>query len=1269
MDGVSTQTVRDKKAWLCRSNNAAIDPDMTDKLRSCRTEFNAQYKTNINGRCVYKTSDPRAEKCRDTTIGGNSDYMYYSTLGCKCLITSDAQYNDPERGPDWCEDDTPPPPPPVTVPSCESGDEPVYQCTQNRYVCVPQDGWRFWAIYNSCNTTTTVTVPADVRNRRSVITLTGNGTVVEGEPVVFKIRIDPSRENTSWNVFYNVSAPPGDIDRFFSGPTITDYKNQRPHPRDSNGMNVWHHATARRDGTLQWHPVIAHAYRSDQPQSKNFVPVPTDWSDADKFRLSAYVEIVFPTVDDAVPENDGEITLRLSGVDLGWAEPPGGWNDPSNYTATVKILDNDSPSPNTIPPNTSTGDAIIYVTPVKPEVTEGEPVEFWVTKTRYTREPSGVFYNVSGDINTFLESTPRSDRSFSWIWARTQGYPLEMYVPATRPSQAQGVVGVGYETYNQRLRYIYRNGKWQEAHGTGTNRSASVKLSYPTVDDNIPEDDGYITLKLSPNVARLSYTFGSGWNTFIDFNINRPPPYALNVKTMPGDSRYPVEARVKILDNDAPKERTVSVTSDQSVSGVTEGPYVYATASVRVSPPVPVGESVTVPVGVTQSGDVVYDSAANTGQRSVVLRATSSPLGSAEVKVLIHDDLVDEPSGAVTFSLGQPRAGPGSRVVYKLGTPRSVTVPVFDNDCPAGQHRYANTCHDDHTRGCVASGVGFYRDHRNGDLDDHYNAPKPVCACPSGQHRHGTAACTANHLVPACSPDRDNNYYVHVNGAHVQRSIQQCACANTDTGEPQHRHTVGHRTDNQCHTHRRPACLSANPREYWRIPVSGRRDDGRHDTFTLAACACPSGEHRHGSSGACHDHTPPLCSLEGQSFHTHTSGAQDATDVRDGYVAACPGELPKIKRVGTIRVGESANNAIIRVELNKPVRAGEIGIIRVETVNGTATPGADYKLIRGDDLRVNVGAGERSAVVRIPIVDDTEVEDDEHFTVILEAFGDLRNTRRIARVVIIDDDTPPDTTIEAVSPRVVEGEQVSFVVQLSRTYKDTLRVRVRVRESGDMLTRKADERVHEVRIRPGSTAGYLTLRTQDDQTNEKASNITAVIQNPVTRNLPRYQYNVGTPASAAVRVVDNDRPPPVIGLSSDSAQITEGDTITLKASMLSTRDSDIDVRVNIGETSFAAEAGQTTGDHLQPGWETQHTISIPAGSVSATKVVQTTDDTTDEADSTVTAAVQTHPTYLGTPDTQTVVQDNDNRYNKQTCAEQGKDYDNRLDECFVGFPR
>ncbi len=784
------------------------------------------------------------------------------------------------------------------------------------------------------------------------------------------------------------------------------------------------------------------------------------------------------------------------------------------------------------------------------------------------------------------------------------------------------------------------------------------RIEIPTDDDNVAEDDGTITITLPQNDH---YSVLDGDEKEGDY-VNRSNTASVTVK---------------VLDNDAPKTTTttippkvtVSVTSDQSVSGVTEGPYVYATASVRVSPPVPVGETVTVPVTVSETGDVVYESASNTGQRSVVLRPTSSPLGSAEVKVLIHDDLVDEPPGAVTFSLGQPRAGPGSRVVYKLGTPRSVTVPVFDNDCPSGQHRYAGTCHDDHPRGCVASGVGFYRDHRNGDLDDHYNAPKPVCACPSGQHRHGTAACTQNHLLPACSPDRDTNYYVHVNGAHVQRSIQQCACAHTATGEPQHRHTVGHRTDNQCHMHPRPACLAANPREYWRIPVSGRRDDGRHDTFTLAACACPSGEHRHGSSGACHDHTPPLCSLEGQSFHTHTSGDRDATDVRDGYVAACPGELPKIKRVGTIRVGESANNAIIRVELNKPVRAGEIGIIRVETVNGTATPNADYKLIRGDDLRVNVGAGERSAVVRIPIVDDTEVEDDENFTVILEAFGDLRRTRRIARVVIIDDDTPPDTTIEAVSPRVVEGEQVSFVVQLSRTYKDTLRVRVRVRESGDMLTRKADERVHEVRIRPGSTAGYLTLRTQDDQTNEKASNITAVIQNPVTRNLPRYQYNVGTPARSAVRVVDNDRPPPVIGLSSDSAQITEGDTITLKASMLSTRDSDIDVRVNIGETSFAAEAGQTTGDHLQPGWETQHTISIPAGSVSATKVVQTTDDTTDEADSTVTAAVQTHPTYLGTPDTQTVVQDNDNRYNKQTCAEQGKDYDDRLDECFVGFPR
>ncbi len=549
--------------------------------------------------------------------------------------------------------------------------------------------------------------------------------------------------------------------------------------------------------------------------------------------------------------------------------------------------------------------------------------------------------------------------------------------------------------------------------------------------------------------------------------------------------------------------------------------------------------------------------------------------GSTVISFATVDDDMSEPDGTITLRLShvmagnraEPQGGWDNSATY------SATVRVLDNDCAAGQHPHPTTgCHDDHEPGCSNSGYRYYLHHADDDDDRHVREKrKPMCACPAGWHRHGTAACTRDHPVPACSPDSAIQYRGHQGGTHVFKTVQQCACANTATGEPQHRHTVGHRTDNVCHTHPRPACLAANPQEYWRIPVSGRRDDGRHDTFTLAACACASGEHRHGSSGACHDHTPPLCSLEGQSFHTHTSGAQDATDVRDGYVAACPGDLPKIKRVGTIRVGESANNAIIRVELNKPVRAGEIGIIRVETVNGTATPGADYKLIRGDDLRVNVGAGERSAVVRIPIVDDTEIEDDEHFTVILEAFGDLRSTRRIARVVIIDDDTPPDATVEAVSPRVVEGEQVSFVVQLSRTYKDTLRVRVRVRESGDMLTRKADERVHEVRIRPGSTAGYLTLRTQDDQTNEKASNITAVIQNPGaritmlndqhrrgrpnlrdhTRSVARYQYNIGIPHRATARVLDNDRPPPVIGLLSDSAQITEGDTITLKASVCS----------------------------------------------------------------------------------------------------------------------
>ena len=111
---------------------------------------------------------------------------------------------------------------------------------------------------------------------------------------------------------------------------------------------------------------------------------------------------------------------------------------------------------------------------------------------------------------------------------------------------------------------------------------------------------------------------------------------------------------------------------------------------------------------------------------------------------------------------------------------------------------------------------------------------------------------------------------------------------------------------------------------------------------------------------------------------------------------------PTVSVTGTA-VDEDAGSATFTVTLSQP----PIGAVQVDvaTSDGTATAGDDYTTV---SRRVSVPAGQRSISVSVPVVDDTDDEPDETFSLTLSnPSGATLSTSTQATATIRDNDTPP----------------------------------------------------------------------------------------------------------------------------------------------------------------------------------------------------------------------------------------------------------------------
>ena len=182
--------------------------------------------------------------------------------------------------------------------------------------------------------------------------------------------------------------------------------------------------------------------------------------------------------------------------------------------------------------------------------------------------------------------------------------------------------------------------------------------------------------------------------------------------------------------------------------------------------------------------------------------------------------------------------------------------------------------------------------------------------------------------------------------------------------------------------------------------------------------------------------------------------------------------------------------------------------VQYATVTGTATAGMDYAARTGI---LTFPAATTEQTIRVPIIDDNVVEEEETFTVSLRRAFNAKIEVGKATGVIADNDLRVVVSIAANQTAVTEGGTAAFTLTRVGELTAPLTVPVQVTERGVFLT---DEVPTAATFAANAATATLLVTTDDDGHVEANGSVTATITSGA--------YQIGDAASATVVVIDND---------------------------------------------------------------------------------------------------------------------------------------------------
>ena len=334
-----------------------------------------------------------------------------------------------------------------------------------------------------------------------------------------------------------------------------------------------------------------------------------------------------------------------------------------------------------------------------------------------------------------------------------------------------------------------------------------------------------------------------------------------------------------------------------------------------------------------------------------------------------------------------------------------------------------------------------------------------------------------------------------------------------------------------------------------------------------------------------------------ETFQVVLSQPSDGTTIADatGIGTITDDDDAPTLSIDDVTVAEGASAAFT---IALTAASGRDVTVTAATADGTAVAGSDYTARSA--VTVTIAAGTTSASFNVDTLEDTLDEPNETFTVALSAPAHATLDDDTGIGTITDDDNAPTLSIGDVT--VAEGASAAFTIALSTASGRDVTVTAATADGtavapGDYTARSAVT----VTIAAGATSATFDVATLEDTLDEPNETFTVALSAPAHATL---DDDTGTGT-----ITDDDGAPT---LSIGDVTVAEGDTAAFTISLSTASGRDVTVTATTADGTATAP-----GDYTH----TTQTVTIAAGTTSATFNVDTTEDSTAEPDETFTVAL------------------------------------------------
>jgi hypothetical protein len=316
-----------------------------------------------------------------------------------------------------------------------------------------------------------------------------------------------------------------------------------------------------------------------------------------------------------------------------------------------------------------------------------------------------------------------------------------------------------------------------------------------------------------------------------------------------------------------------------------------------------------------------------------------------------------------------------------------------------------------------------------------------------------------------------------------------------------------------------------------------------------------------------------------------------------GVIYNTSGEKPclSISDVNIAEDDSGIDTAEFTVHLSQP--SSQIVRVNYSLVAGLVSVGSDLESVSG---RLIIPAGQRSAVIKVPVKGDLLDEFDEDFRVILSSPENAVLLRSVGNGKIIDNDAQPTLSIKDVS--AIEGtgtgQQYLFTVTLSAPSGKPISLKVMTEDVTATGGRDFTAVNNTFNIAPGTASANISVDVYGENTYEPDETFIVKITDPV---------NVTITDNQAVGTIINDDSIPTLSVTANN--VLEGDSVNrnVTVNIRLSNPTYLPVTANYATADGTATAGK---DYVA----SSGTISIPAGQQSVLPIqIQVIGDTIKEA--------------------------------------------------------